>query len=159
MLERIDNLFEENDNDRVGFIQVRLAAGKPKKTPARKPPKAKDNEKNLSYNACPPDIQAKLRQCRAKEWQKWKEFNAGVILSKAELQELLDDGVKVNPMQWVETDKNGFKRRHDKSIPPDLKSRLVGCGNSKKQMDFEQILPLAMWMPTTSYSLGVHRIK
>ena len=32
-------------------------------------------------------------------------------------------------MQWVETDKNGFKRRHDESIPPDLKSRLVGCGN------------------------------
>ena len=129
MLEKIGNLFEENDNDRVGFIQVRLAAGKPKKTPARKPPKPKDNEKNLSYNACPPDIQAQLRKCRAKEWQKWKEFNAGVILSKAELQELLDDGVKVNPMQWVETDKNGFKRRHDKSIPPDLKSRLVGCGN------------------------------
>ena len=61
--------------------------------------------------------------------QKWKEFNAGVILSKAELQELLEDGVKVNPMQWVETDKNGFKRRHDKSIPPDLKSRLVGLGS------------------------------
>ena len=35
----------------------------------------------------------------------------------------------MNPMQWVETDKNGFKRRHDKSIPADLKSRLVGCGN------------------------------
>jgi len=35
----------------------------------------------------------------------------------------------VNPLQWVETDKNGFKRRHNKSIPPDLKSRLVGCGN------------------------------
>ena len=106
MLEKISNLFEENDNDRVGFIQVRLAAGKAKKTPARRPPKAKDNEKNLSYNACPADIEAKVRQCRAKEWQKWKEFNAGVILSKAELQELLDDGVKVNPMQWVETDKN-----------------------------------------------------
>ena len=30
---------------------------------------------------------------------------------------------------------------------------------SKKQMDFEQILLLAMWMPTTSYSLGVHHIK
>ena len=55
--------------------------------------------------------------------------NADVILSKTELQELLDAGVKGNPMQWVETDKNGFKRRHDKSIPADLKIRLVGCGN------------------------------
>ena len=50
-------------------------------------------------------------------------------MSKTELQELLDAGVKVNPMQWVETDKNGFKRRHVKSVPADLKSRLVGCGN------------------------------
>ena len=70
MLEKIGYMFDENDNDRVGFLQVRLAAPKPQKTPARKPPKPKDNEKNLSYNACPPDIQAKLRQCRAKEWQK-----------------------------------------------------------------------------------------
>ena len=121
ILEKISNyLFDEDkmdENERVGLLQVRLAAPRKKKTPARTPPKPKDNENNLSYNACLPDIQAKLRQCRAKEWQKWKEFNAGVILSKAELQELLDDGVKVNPMQWVETNKNGFKRRHDKSTP------------------------------------------
>ncbi len=83
----------------------------------------------MNFAACPPDVQVKLRQCRAKEWQKWEEFNAGVILSKTELQELLDAGVKVNPMQWVETDRNGFKRRNDKSIPADLRSRLVGCGN------------------------------
>ena len=132
MLEKIAYLFDDKEqinSGRVGFLQVRLAAPKLKKTPARKPPKAKDGEKNLNFASCPPDVQVKLRQCRAKEWQKWKEFNAGVILSKTELQELLDAGVKVNPMQWVETDKNGFKRRNDKSIPADLKSRLVGCGN------------------------------
>ena len=109
MLEKMAHMFDEDDNDRVGFLQVRLAAPKKKKIPTRKPPKPKDNEKNLSFASCPPDVQAKLRQCRAKEWQKWKEFNAGVILSKNGLQELLDAGVKVNPMQWVETDKNGFK--------------------------------------------------
>ena len=32
-------------------------------------------------------------------------------------------------MQWVETDKNGFKSRHDKSILGDFKGRLGGCGN------------------------------
>ena len=32
-------------------------------------------------------------------------------------------------MQWIETDRNAHKRRDDKDIPPDLKSRLVGCGN------------------------------
>ena len=32
-------------------------------------------------------------------------------------------------MQWIETDKNAHKRRDDKHIKPELKSRLVGCGN------------------------------
>ena len=84
MLEKIGYMFDENDNDRVGFLQVRLAAPKPKKTPAREPPKPKDNEKNLSYNACPPDIQAKLRQCRAKEWRKWKESSSDVVSMQME---------------------------------------------------------------------------
>ena len=29
------------------------------------------------------------------------KFNAGIILEEKELQELLDAGVKVNPMQWI----------------------------------------------------------
>ena len=106
-----------------------MAPPKQKKAPARKPPKKKDGDKNLSYNSCSPDIQQGLRKARVKEWQKWKDFNAGVLLSKAELQELLDAGVKVNPMQWIETDKNAHRRRDDKHVAPDLKSRLVGCGN------------------------------
>ena len=32
-------------------------------------------------------------------------------------------------MQWIETDKNAHKRRDDMNVPPELKSRLVGCGN------------------------------
>ena len=35
----------------------------------------------------------------------------------------------MNSMQWVETDKNGFTRSHDKSIPADSKSRSAACGN------------------------------
>jgi len=131
ILEKMAYLFDEDskDQDRVGFIQVRLAAPRQKKTPARKPPKKKDGDKNLSFASCSPEIQQGLRKARVKEWQKWKEFNAGVILSRTELQELLDEGVKVSPMQWIETDKNAHKRRDDKHIPPELKSRLVGCGN------------------------------
>ena len=88
---------------------------------------------NLSFASCPPDVQARLRQCKAKEWQKLKEFNAEIILTKTELQELPDAGVKANPMQWVETDKNGFKRRHDIRISSGFKSRLVGCGNFEEK--------------------------
>ena len=32
-------------------------------------------------------------------------------------------------MQWIETDRNAHKRRDNKHVPPDLKSRLVVCGN------------------------------
>ena len=132
MLEKMAYVFDEDlqtKHDRVGFLQVRLAAPRSRKVPARKPPKKKDGDKNLCFNSCSPEIQKQLRKTRAQEWQKWKKFNAGVILTKSELQELLDEGVKVNPMQWIETDRNAHKRRDDKDIPADLKSRLVGCGN------------------------------
>ena len=133
MLERIGYLFDEalqDDHDRVGFIQVRLAAPRSKKiSSTKKPPKKKDGDKNLRFAACIQQIQAGLCKSRIKEWQKWKEFNAAVILSPSELQQLQDAGVKVSPMQWVETDKNVHKRRDDRTIPPELKSRLVGCGN------------------------------
>ena len=57
------------------------------------------------------------------------QFNAGVVLSKAEVDELLAEGVTIQPMQWVETDKNAHLRRDGKHVAPALKSRLVGCGN------------------------------
>ena len=38
-------------------------------------------------------------------------------------------GARVSPMQWIETDKSAHKRRQDKHVAPELKSRLVGCGN------------------------------
>ena len=41
----------------------------------------------------------------------------------------MNEGVKVYPMQWIETDKNAHKRRDDAHIRPELKSRLVGCWN------------------------------
>ena len=64
-----------------------------------------------------------------RKWQKWKQFNAGIVLSKAEVDEFVSQGVTIQPMQWVETDKNAHKRRSDNKVPPLLKSRLVGCGN------------------------------
>ena len=134
MLEKIAYLFDEDlDKEmcqkKVGFLQVRLAPPKPKKTPARKPPKKKDGEKNLSFASCDPEVQEGLRKTRVKEWEKWQQFNAGVILSKDEVNKLRDEGVQIHPMQWIETDKNAHLRRADKFVPRELKSRLVGCGN------------------------------
>ena len=133
MLEKIAFLFDEDmqedmSTDKVGFLQVRLAAPKTRKI-TKKPIKPKDGVKNLSFNACPPDVQKGLLKTRAAEWRKWKDFNAGVILSRDEVSRLQDEGVRVYPMQWVETDKNAHKRRDNITVPMELKSRLVGCGN------------------------------
>ena len=60
MLEKIAYYFDEDlqkDPNRTAFIQVRLAPPKQKKIAARKPPKKKDGDKNLSYASCSPDIQ------------------------------------------------------------------------------------------------------
>ena len=91
MLERIGYYFDEDlqyDQDREAFIQVRLAAPKAKKTPARKPPKKKDGDKNLSFASCSPEIQKGLLNSRYEEWKKFESFNAGVILSREEVQQL-----------------------------------------------------------------------
>ena len=135
MIEKLAYMFDcENEDNfqRSGFIQVRLAGPKIKKK-SRPPPRKKDGDKNLRYSNCTPDIQAGLRKSRVTEWQKWKQFNAGVILTKEEVQELRDEGVTIQPMQWVETDKNAHKRRDGVHVDLLLKSRLVGCGNFEDQ--------------------------
>ena len=107
---------------------MRIPGPKPKLR-AKQIPKQKDGDKNLRLEDCPPDIQAGLRKSRQAEWQKWIHLNAGVALSQSEVDRLVADGIKILPMQWVETDKNAHKRREDKHVTPLLNSRLVGCGN------------------------------
>ena len=112
MVEKLAYLFDEDDihNNTVGFIQVRLVGPREKKKPGRKPPKKKDGGKNLRYASCSPETQKGLRASRAQEWQKWQKFSAGGALTRKELDNLIAEGVKVNPMQWIETDKNAHKR-------------------------------------------------
>ena len=68
LVQKYAYLFEgiENDFERTGFIQVRLAGPKEKKVSAKKP-RAKDGNKNLRYSNCSPEIQRGLDQTRAAE--------------------------------------------------------------------------------------------
>ena len=113
----------------MAHILVHLA--KPKeRVKGYKAPVKKDGDKNLKFSNCSPEIQEGLLRSREKEWDKWTEFNAGVVLNDTEVQELRNAGVSVQPMQWVETDKAAHKRREGgPNVEPILKSRLVGCGN------------------------------
>ena len=108
MLGDIAYVFDEdlqNSPDTVGFIQVRL--GDPSiRTHSREKHRRILTETNLIFTSCSPEIRAGLHKSRATEWQQWKHSNAGVLLNA---------DVKVNPMQWIETDKNAHKRRDDKT--------------------------------------------
>ena len=64
----------------------------------------------------------------SKEWKKWMDFNAGVVVEGQILKELLDDGNQLLPTQWIENDQNDHLRRPGVKHDPDYKSRLVACG-------------------------------
>ena len=55
---------------------------------------------------------------RAKEWQKWKDFGASVKLTGQVLKDLMQEGHKPIPTQWVDTKKSDGS----------YKARLVACG-------------------------------
>jgi len=56
------------------------------------------------------------------------DFNAGVKIEGQQLDNLLSEGHKMIPSQWIETDQNEHLKRPGKIHTPDLKSRLVACG-------------------------------
>ena len=97
--------------------------------------KKKQKEKNgklLDYSKCSDELKRKLDETRAKEWAKWKEFGASVVIDSKQLKELLDEGHQVIPTQWVELDKNYNKRMVDPTVEEKLKSRLAVRGDLEK---------------------------
>ncbi len=59
---------EDNDHNRVAFLNVRLGEAK-QRTKPRKIPRPKDGEINLRDQDCDPDAQKLLNKTRAAEWQ------------------------------------------------------------------------------------------
>ena len=62
--------------------------------------------KNLNYNKCDEITRAGLDAARKAEWEKWKHFEAGSILTSDKAIELMREGHKVIPTQWIKVDKN-----------------------------------------------------
>ena len=87
------------------------------------------------FKTAHPKIQAGLMASRQKEWDKWKNFHAGIMMNGPELQELIDEGHTPIPTQWVEVDKKDPLRKPDTPIEEhetELKSRLVVRGDLEK---------------------------
>ena len=74
--------------------------------------------KTLRYEYCDDKTRAGLDKSRAKEWKKWLDFGASVKLQGKVLDELISEGHRPIPSQWVETRKG----------EGEFKSRLVACG-------------------------------
>ena len=67
--------------------------------------------KTSAFEASDQFTQAGLTESRKAEWAKWKQFNAVYPVSGSELEQLLAQGHKPIPLQWLEIDKNEHKRR------------------------------------------------
>ena len=105
-------------------------------------------------------MQKELDKSRGTEWQKWRKFNAGVILTKKEVRKAEKAGIKILPMQWIETDKNAHKRRNnDYKKVPLLQSRVsLDAVTLRTLKDSEQTALLLMQIRTTLSQVGV-RVK
>ena len=91
------------------------------------PKKGGKSSKNIRFEASDQFMQAGLSESRKAEWAKWKQFNAVYPVSGPELEELLTQGHKPIPLQWIEIDKNDKRREGGPHVAPLLKSRLVNA--------------------------------
>ena len=99
-----------------------------KRTPLHK--KGDKSSNNIQFEASDQFTQAGLTESRKAEWAKWKQFNAVYPVSGPDLEQLLAQGHKPSPLQWIEIDKNEHKRREGGlHVAPLFKSRLTSRGD------------------------------
>ena len=95
-----------------------------------RPKKKGKKSRNINFETSDQFTQSGLTESRKIEWNKWKHFNAVYPVSGPELEQLLDQGHKPIPLQWVDIDKNEHKRREGgPHVAPLFKSRLVSRGD------------------------------
>ena len=100
-------------------------------------------ETNLVYHKCDERTRRGLDKSRAKEWKKYMDFGATVKVQGEILDELLAEGHKMIPSQWIETDKRAHLKRpgHEHLHEPEFKSRLVACGHLEDAKDIRADSP------------------
>ena len=98
---------------------------------------------NLVYHTCDERARKGLDMSSANEWKKYMDFGATVNVQGQLLDELIQEGHKMIPSQWIETDKKahlkrpGFEYMHE----PEWKSRLVACGHLEDAKDIRADSP------------------
>ena len=90
-LQDVSYLFQKGhcEHQRNGFLQLRMAGMR--KSNKKKVLKKKDGEGNPHFTR---HVQAALRETTGIEWNKWMKFNAGIILTDAEVRQLTEAGLR-----------------------------------------------------------------
>ena len=90
-----------------------------------RPKKKGKKSRNINFETSDQFTQSGLTESRKVDWAKWKQYNAVYPVSGPELEQLLDQGHKPIPLQWVDIDKNEHKQREGGPyVAPLFKSRL-----------------------------------
>ena len=111
---------QDRERDEVAFYTDRGVGYK------YRPKKGGKSSKNIRFEASDQFTQAGLTESRMAEWAKWKQFNAVYPVSGPELEQLLAQGHKPIPLEWIDIDKNEHKRREGGThVAPLFKSLLV----------------------------------
>ena len=95
----------------------------------------KERGKVFDLERCDEQTKNGIIGSRTTKWLKWKKFLAAQIVAGRELQELLKDGHKPVPTQWIDTDKNERLKREGKHHEILHKSRLVARGDLEQSHD------------------------
>ena len=66
----------------------------------------------LNYHTASPFIQRTIEESRAKEWQKYQDFQAAIPNKGQDLLDLHTEGPVALPVKWVDTIKNSQQRKH-----------------------------------------------
>ena len=99
LVERQQDRERDEANALIAFYTDRIVDYK------YRPKKGGKKSKNINFETSDQFTQAGLTESRKVEWAKWKQFNAVYPVSGPNLEQLLVQGHKPIPLQWVEIDK------------------------------------------------------
>ncbi len=71
------------------------------------------------------------------------DFDAGIVIQGKALDELLSEGHSMLPTQWIETDQREHLKRPGQVHVPELKPRLVACGQHENREGLRTDSPTA----------------
>ncbi|CAE7312962.1 unnamed protein product, partial [Symbiodinium necroappetens] len=77
---------------------------------------------------CEDHVKEGIKGARKEEWEKYQRYNAAIPIQGEMLQQLLNEGHKPIPSQWIDVDKNEHQKGSE-DYRPKYRSRLVACGH------------------------------